>query len=304
KGVQINKHILSLPIKIEPSDGIIFANAKPYRGYLILKKSGDKINVINVLLIEDYIKGVLPKEVSCDWPIETLKVQAVISRTYSIANLNKHSAQGFNMCSTTHCQVYGGAGVETASCNKAVLLTQYEILTFGGQFAQTVFHANCGGHTEDPQYVWNWENTPSYLRGVKCGYCKKMPNTNWEKSLDERFIREKLSKNNIGKIKKIKVKEKTPIGCAKNLKIVHSKGKLLLNAYQFRLAVDAWQIKSHFFDSIKKDGNKFHFKGRGWGHKVGLCQCGAKVMGEKGKDYKDILFHFYPGTILEKVTYK
>ncbi|MDR3253598.1 MAG: SpoIID/LytB domain-containing protein, partial [Endomicrobium sp.] len=236
-----------------------------------------------------------------DWRVEALKVQAVISRTYTISNLNKHSAQGFDLCSTTHCQVYGGAGVETDACNKAVLATQSEFLTYKGKFANTVFHANCGGHTENPQYIWNWKDIPPYLKGVKCSYCKDAPYTNWEQTLDESFIRKKLSNNNVGKIKKIKVKGKTAAGAAKELEILHSNGKLTLNAYQFRLAVDAWQIKSHFFNSIKKDGDKFYFKGRGWGHKVGLCQWGAKVMSEKGTNYKNILYHFYPGTKITRL---
>jgi stage II sporulation protein D len=304
EGISIKKHLLLPPLKIESSNGIIFANSKSYRGYLTIIKSENKINIINVLPIEDYIKGVLPIEASASWNIEALKSQAVISRTYAIANLNRHSAQGFDVCSTIHCQVYGGTNIEVDSCNKAVLETQYKILSYNGKFAHTVFHANCSGHTEDPKYIWNWKDTPPYLKGVKCGYCTAAPYTKWEKTLDESFIRGQLSNNNIGKIKSIKIKGKTSAGAAKKLKITHSKGEVTLNAYQFRLAVDAWQIKSHAFDFIKTDGDKFYFKGRGWGHKVGLCQWGAKGMAEKNKTYKEILAYFYPGTIIEEVVYK
>ncbi|OEG71203.1 hypothetical protein ATZ36_15475 [Candidatus Endomicrobiellum trichonymphae] len=305
EGIIIEKRHFSPPLKVESSNGIIFANSKHYRGYLTIIKSGNKMNIINVLPIEDYIKGVLPEEIVANWSIEALKSQAVISRTYAIANLNRHSAQGFNICSTVHCQVYSGAGIESNSCNKAVLETQCETLSYDGKFAQTVFHANCGGHTEDPKYIWNWKDTPPYLKGVKCGYCTAAPYTKWEKTLSESFIRKKLSNNNnnIGKIKSIKIKGKTSAGTAKELKITHSKGEVALGAYQFRLAVDAWQIKSHTFDFIKTDGDKFYFKGRGWGHKVGLCQWGAEGMAEKGKTYKEILAHFYPGTTIKKVSY-
>jgi stage II sporulation protein D len=310
EGVYIGKYFLSLPVKVESSDGIIYAQYKPYRGYLIIKKSStgnNKITVINVLPIEDYLKGVLPKETDCTWTIEALKTQAIVSRTYSIANLNKHLIQGFDVCSTTHCQVYGGASVETDLSNKAILDTKCEVLTYNETLAQTVFHANCGGHTEDPKYVWNWGgNTPPYLKGVKCGFCTKTQSTNWKKTLDEVFIKKKLSvSNNIPeKIKKIKIKGRTSSGSTKELEIIHSKGKLKLNAYRFRLAVDACEIKSHGFCSIKKHGGKFHFKGKGWGHKVGLCQCGAKVMAEKGESYKKILAHFYPGTKIGNIIYK
>ncbi|MDR1511559.1 MAG: SpoIID/LytB domain-containing protein [Endomicrobium sp.] len=309
KGIRFEKHILSPPLRIEPLNGTIFANSKPYRGYLIVKKTRDKMNVINVIPIEDYLKGVLPKEVGACWGIEALKTQAVISRTYSISNLNKHcdtsdSDQGFDVCSTTHCQVYGGAEVEVDSCNKAILETQCEVLVYDGKLAQTVFHANCGGHTENPKYIWNWEYTPPYLKGVRCGYCYDSPYTKWESSIDETIIRKKLQNNNIEKIKNIKIKNKTSTGVAKELKISHSNGEFLINAYRFRLAVDAWRIKSHNFNLIKTDGDKFYFKGQGWGHKVGLCQWGTKNMADKGKTYKQILSYYYPGTKVERITYE
>ena len=307
EGICLGKHILSPPLKIESLNGIIFADSKPYRGCLIVKKIKNKINIINSLPIEDYLKGVLPMEVGSNWCIEeALKTQAIISRTYSIVNLNKHSNhdQGFDICSTTHCQVYGGAKVEVDSCNKAILETQCEVLVYDGKLAQTVFHANCGGHTENPKYIWNWKYIPPYLKGVKCDYCYNSPHAKWESSIDEIFIRKKFSNKNVGKIKNIKVKCKMPTGSAKELEILHSNGKFLINAYEFRLIVDAWQIKSHDFNSIMTDGNKFYFKGNGWGHKVGLCQWGAKNMAEKGKTYKQILNYYYPETKVERITYK
>ncbi|MDR1400957.1 MAG: SpoIID/LytB domain-containing protein [Endomicrobium sp.] len=310
KDVCLGKHILSPPLRIEALDGVIFADSKPYRGYLIVKKTRNKMNVINVLSVEDYLKGVLPKEVGSGWDMEALKTQAVISRTYSIANSNKHSDadQSFYICSTTHCQVYGGMKVEADSCNKAILKTQCEVLVYDGKLAQTVFHANCGGHTEDPKYIWNWKNTPPYLKGIECSYCHyNSPYAKWESNIDEILIRKRLLNNNIGnigKIKNIKVKEKTSTGTAKELEILHSNGKTLINAYKFRLLVDAWQIKSHSLNSIKTDGKKFYFKGEGWGHKVGLCQWGAKNMADKGKTYIQILSYYYPGTKVERITYE
>ncbi|MCA6071551.1 MAG: SpoIID/LytB domain-containing protein [Endomicrobium sp.] len=302
KGVRIDTYDLVLPATIKPSNGVIFANSKPYAGYLKLIKSDQKISIINVLTVEDYVKGVLPKEIISTWAIEALKAQAVISRTYALNNLCRHKRQGFNMCATTHCQVYGGLQDEVHATNQAVQETQGEVLTYDGKFAQTLFHANCGGRTDNPKYLWKWE--APYLKGVKCGYCCKAPHIKWEQEIDANLISKKLANNDIGKIKKIKVKGKTSSGAAKELKIIHSKGKTIVNAYKFRLAVDAQKIKSHVFDSIKTNGDKIYFKGKGWGHKVGLCQWGAKGMAEKGKTYKKILEYFYPGTKMETVIYK
>lgn len=295
--LMLGQNKLDFPATIKPVKGVIFADRKPYRGFLRVVKSKNGFTVINVLSVEDYLKGVVPKESSPAWHIESLKAQAVISRTYTCANLNKHGKEGFDMCSQTHCQVYGGAEAEVLSSNKAVIATNGEVVTYGGKLAQTVFHANCGGHTEDPKYVWNWTAlTPPYLKGVKCRYCADAPHSKWESSLEEKFIMKKLSGYRVGNIKSIKVKGVTPAGSAIDAEILHSNGNLTFNAYKFRLAVDAWQIKSTTFDSIEKKGSRFIFKGRGWGHKVGLCQWGAKGMADAGKSYKKILNYYYPGT--------
>jgi stage II sporulation protein D len=305
KGIRIEKHRLSSHVKIKPSNDVIFVNSKPYKGCLELIKSGNKINVINILTVEDYVKGVLPREmdsVSIEI-IEALKTQAIISRTYAICNLSRHGRQGFNVCASTHCQVYGGLSGGTDATNKAVQETKGKVLTYNGKFAQTLFHANCAGRTDNPKYIWQWNHEEPYLKGVKCGYCYKSPHTKWEQEIDADLISQKLADNNIGKIKKIKIKGKTPSGAAKELEIIHSNGKTVLNAYKFRLAVGAHKIKSHTFDSIQTKGNKIYFKGRGYGHKSGLCQWGAKGMAEKGKTYKKILKYYYPGTKIEAVGY-
>ncbi|MDR0401552.1 MAG: SpoIID/LytB domain-containing protein [Endomicrobium sp.] len=202
--IYFEKHILTPPIKIESLNGVISVNYKPYRGYLIVKKSKDKMNVINVLHIEDYLKGVLPNEIGHKWNTEALKTQAVVSRTYAIKNLNKHdnncnkdNSQGFDVCSTTHCQIYNGIKNEANTCNNAILETQAEVLTYNKNLAQTVFHSSCGGHTENPKYVWNFESiTPNYLKGVKCNYCSNNTNyVEWKSSIDEAVIRKKLLNN-------------------------------------------------------------------------------------------------------------
>lgn len=300
-GIKINKVILKNPIKIIPSNSIIFVNSKPYLGKLIIQKLNNKMTIINTLPIEEYIKGVVPKEVSASWPVESLKAQSVISRTYTIASLGRHKNQYFDLCSTTHCQVYGGFSCRTHSTDQAVKETKEEVLTFKNKVIQAFFHATCGGYTDSPRYIWGCQIFPPYLKGVKCGYCNNAPYKTWEHTLDTHIVGEKLK---VSDIKKIKIKGKTtPAKAAKELEITHSKGKLNLNAYKFRTLVDAWKIKSHTFDYIKIKNNRIYLKGSGWGHKVGLCQDGAKGMAKKGKTYKNILRYYYPKTKLKKIKY-
>lgn len=304
--VLIKNKSYSLPIKITGTSFIV-VNKKIYRGNIIVRQSlKGKLNFINEIKVEDYLKGILPKEANSSWPQEALKVQAVISRSYVLKNLNKHSKDGFDVCSTVHCQVYGGATAETKNCNEAVVQTTGEVVTFDKKIAQTLFHSSCGGHTEDPKYVWGWTTqTPKYLKGLKDKYCKKNPNQDWTCTLQEEVIRQKLVKAGykVGKIKSIKTSGKTS-GLAKEyITIKTAKGKLKLNSYKFRTTVDPWKIKSTMISSIKKQDSSFVFKGNGWGHKVGLCQWGSKFMADKGFSYKKILQFYYPSTSIEKVNY-
>lgn len=295
-----------LPIKFISSKNCLLVNDKIYRGNIIVNCAGNKINIINELKFEDYLKGILPKEASASWNTNALKTQAVISRTYAAKNIGRHAKEGYDVCATVHCQVYGGASCENKKCNVAVRDTKGEVVVYQNALAETLFHAACGGHTDDPKYVWDRKaETPKYLKGRKDKYCKGNPHSSWTTELSENFIREKLNAAGykVGTIKKISYSGKTAGKAAKTVTISHSKGKLKLNAYTFRLAVDAFKVKSTMFTSISKKGKNFVFKGHGWGHKVGLCQWGAKAMGDKNMSYKKILSYYYPGTDIGKINY-
>lgn len=278
-------------------------NGRRYRDTIIIYAKNSRLTVINELDIESYLFGILPKEVNPAWPEESLKAQAVVSRTYALRNLRKHEKDGFDICDQTHCQVFGGKESEDNRSNNAVEATNGEVLLYNGQMAQSLFHASCGGHTENPNNVWSWEcKTPEYLEGCKDKYCQNSPHQYWKNKIYADYIKLKLNKAgyNVGVISKIKLSGTSRSGRTKILKIKHSKGELKIAAAKFRMAVDPWQIRSTYLKNISKSGNAFIFSGLGWGHGVGLCQWGAKEMGEKGRDYKEILEHFYPGTTIEK----
>ena len=328
--VENNKAVIAdkeyeLPVKFVSQKNCFAVNGKIYRGRIIISGSNDgggngkssksnnisnggsKNNVINELKTEDYLKGILPKEAVVSWNMQALKTQAVISRTYALKNLGRHTKDGYDICSTVHCQVYGGAGVENKKCNQAIYETAGEVVLYKNALAQTLFHAACGGYTDDPKYVWQWKmETPEYLKGKKDKYCKGNPHDNWKSELEESFIRKKLisAGYKIGTIKKIIPSQTTSGKAAKDVVIIHSKGKTKMNAYTFRLSVDAFKIKSTMFSGIKRKNKKFIFAGKGWGHKAGLCQWGAKAMGDKNISYKKILKYYYPGTTIGKIHYE
>jgi stage II sporulation protein D len=279
----------------------ILVNNKEYRGNIFLNLVNGKISVINELDVEEYLYGVLPKEVVASWPEESLRAQAVISRTFALRSLHLHAKEGFNLCNTTHCQVYGGVDSENENTNRAVNETRGEVLFYNGKLASTFFHSSCGGHTENIEEVWGGK-APEYLKGRSVKYSNGYKADYWKNKVSKDFIMRRLSENgyDIGSIENIKMIGKTDSGRTKILKIYGEKQTIELNAAKFRVLVDPWHIKSTLFEEISEKGDSFEFSGLGWGHGVGLCQESAKNMADKGYDYEKILKYFYSGTYLAK----
>ncbi|MEW6040411.1 MAG: SpoIID/LytB domain-containing protein [Elusimicrobiota bacterium] len=289
---------------------LIRIDGRRYRDTIVIRKTGPrKLSVINELGLENYIAGILPCEVDDGWSLEALKAQAVISRTYAMTNLGRHQDDSCDFCNKVHCQVYGGVEGEKKSTNRAVELTRGEILTYNGKPAQTIYHAACAGHTENPVYVWKWDvSVPSYLLGVKDKYCLKSPHQNWSKEIEVSYIIKKLIKlgyKDIKDITSIKFTDITKSGRAKYVKIKYKTNNgshsIKIRAAVFRLELSPWLLKSTKVSEIRRiSPNVFRVSGHGWGHGVGLCQWGSKVMAEAGFTYKGILYFYYPGTRVEK----
>jgi peptidoglycan hydrolase-like amidase len=155
------KLVCNSPIKV---------NGAYFRGTMEVNKYGSKINVINTVSLQDYLKGVVPAEMSPSlYPsLEAIKAQTVAARTYVFYNLNQFKKMGFDICATQSCQVYKGVAVEHPMSDKAVSQTKGEIITYDGKPINALFTAYCGGHTEDVENVFSGGAVP-YLKGVVCG---------------------------------------------------------------------------------------------------------------------------------------
>ena len=148
----------------------IEVDGDPYRGYIeVSVNASNRFTVVNVLNLEDYLKGVVPAELSpAVFPqVEAVKAQAIAARTYAVRHLGQFAAEGFDICSTPACQVYGGYGVEQRMGNEAVVATTSEVLTYDGEFIDALYTSTCGGHTEDVQNVFNGE-PQAYLVSRPC----------------------------------------------------------------------------------------------------------------------------------------
>lgn len=141
-------------------------NGKEYRGKIeVFVNSAGNLTVVNVVPIEEYLLGVVPKELSLP-QIEAQKAQAIAARTYSIANTNAFAAQGFDMYPTVRSQVYGGVSAESRMGTQAVLQTRGQIATYKGKPIIAYYTSTCGGRTEDSENVF--DHAEPYLRGVNC----------------------------------------------------------------------------------------------------------------------------------------
>ncbi len=147
------------------SDTPITYNGSPYRGtFSVLPKNG-RICVVNTVSEDDYLASLLGKEMSASWPIEALKAQAVCARNYAYTIAGKHKNDGFDICNSQHCQVYGGIKSEAESTRRAVEETRGVVVKYEDKIVPLYYFSCDGGYTEDSENVWI--NALGYLRGKK-----------------------------------------------------------------------------------------------------------------------------------------
>ena len=161
----------------------IFRGNTYYGGFQYQRVNGGDLTVSSVLTLDDYIQGVIVREMSSSWPLEALKAQAVCARTYAYRNYaaQRHSSQGFDLCNTVHCQAYSGMSEVTAESSRAVTETHGEYLWYDGELIDAVYFSSDGGATESSENVWGGELP--YLVGKEDPYeayaAEKIPNYNW-----------------------------------------------------------------------------------------------------------------------------
>lgn len=142
----------------------LFKGYTYYGSFQYQRIDGGDMTVVNFVPIDDYVKGVLPYEMSSSWPLEALKAQAVCARTYALINLNKHAQYGFDLCTTVDCQVYRGTNSATELTDQAVEETAGQYAWYGEELAGTFYYSSNGGASEDVKNVWG--SSYPYLVGV------------------------------------------------------------------------------------------------------------------------------------------
>lgn len=302
---------------------------KEYRGKLQIVHN-TRLNTlvpINVLTVDEYLQGVISSEMPVQFPMDALRAQAVLARTYALKHLGKHKSYGYDLCDTQNCQVYGGVSAESERANAAVESTIGEVLLYNGKPIESVFSANCGGITQSSKDA-GWSDTPylhpvsdykdfdfsalqpyhfknllQYYHDAYSRYDKNvsMAAFRWVRVVEEKELREviKRQKKDIGEIKALIPLRRGKSGYVSRLLVKGTKGSVTLNKENvIRNNLSLGLLRSSYFIVEPNYENRklkyFVFYGGGWGHGVGFDQTGAAGRADAGQDYKTILQHYFP----------
>lgn len=281
--------------KIKKVSARVILSGSTYQGAIELWKGSEGYFLINVVELEEYVKGVVASEVGIHWPIEALKAQAVLARTYAVAHILRNRTRNFyDVTSSVFHQVYKGEG-GTEEVDKAVKETKGEILTFNKEPIMAYYHACSVEKTEDPKEVFGREYP--YLQSVEVPFTPS-PYNIWERKVAFDLLEKVLQ---IDKIKDVEIVGYTNTGRIKELKFTNGKTSKVIKANDLRRLLKWTILPSTMITDMRVENDGVIFEGRGYGHGVGMCQWCAFQMAQEGKNYKDILQHFYPGTILSKI---
>lgn len=274
-------------------------NGKKYFGGVRVNKAGGGLTVINLAPVEEYLRGVVPEEMVISFHAEALKAQAVAARSFTLKNRNRHKAEGYDLCATTHCQTYNGVE-EVAATDKAIRDTRGVIVTYNGTVADTNFHTDSGGFTENVLDVWGGGGP--YLQAVKELEIQTQP---WKLEFSARDFVERLDAS-LGNLKAVRLSklvvgksdtDRTASGRVKFVTVAGAKKTINVTGGDLRAK---FSLPSTLFDVSFRNGT-VTFAGYGRGHGVGMSQYGAQAYAKSGWSYEKILAHYYRGTALKKL---
>lgn len=304
----------SLPAVFHPGAGPVTVDGRPYRGTVEVKPAGAGLRVINILPIEDYLKGVVPCEIGRIGPdlVEIGKAQAIASRTYAYAHLNRRAETGYDVSATTRDQVYEGVPVENAVANAAVSQTRGMIITYRGEPIDAKYHSTCGGMTAEFGDAWSGTGPP-YLTSVRCPYCTPSPHFTWRKVYPKEIffsnLRQRLAAAGFGldtleRIVNFVLFKNRRTGRVIRVKFTTDRRTFEITAGRIRSLFGTGNgpdamLKSNLFE-IDAGPDSVAITGRGWGHGVGMCQFGAIEMARRGRKFGQILKHYFPKTKIKK----
>jgi stage II sporulation protein D len=315
---------------VEFGQGTFWAGSEDrmYRGAIELAPRAEGLTVVNLLNVEEYLYSVLPSEMPSHWPQAALEAQAVAARSYTLANLGRFAARGFDLLGSVASAAYRGLGAETRAVRGAVDATRGLVLMEDGKPLPAYYSANCGGYTDTTETAWGFpsalpavpdplqaerltrldpEELARWLSDRPAAYCSHPAYSarsayRWKLWVSREEIERRLGAPELGRILALVPAGRGLSGRASEVRIVGTSGQLTVRWDAVRRRLGG--LRSNLFvvePRLGADGlpGSFLFTGAGWGHGVGLCQSGAAGMAAAGWSAEEILRHYYGGAALE-----
>jgi len=335
--------IASAAILLPPEGGVVTLHGvtghwdritdRDYRGVIeVRKRARTGLTAVNILDIETYLQGVVPSEMPATYPLEALKAQAVAARGQSLMKAGRHRRDGFDLCATEHCQMYGGATSEDPRSDQAVACTWGEVLEYEGRLVDTLYSSTCGGHTAANEDYWPDQEPVPYLRAsadydpkeiqlhfplsdddlkqylkygppVNCNQPKfgKSSKFRWWSIVPREELEPSLKEavGDFGQLLEVRVTARADSGLVQEITVIGTDElHKIRGGSAVRSALGGLNSASFAIQAIQEHGNPplaFAIWGAGWGHQVGMCQVGAAGLADAGWDYRDILSKYYQG---------
>jgi stage II sporulation protein D len=267
-----------------------------YRGGLLLKAARGTVNAVNVVDLEDYLRGVVPAEMPSSWPLEALKSQAVVARTYAAARINP--ASYYDLCATDTCQVYGGLAREAAGSDAAIFATRSQVVSYGGLAAKTYFSSDSGGYTASSLETWG--QALPYLK-ARPDPAVQGPNSRWTLTVPLSQVAEVASRYGvrIGQLRSLNIVGVSDSGRATAVLLNGASGSRTLSGADAGGFVRSLGAKSSRVNFSGSD--PLIVSGAGAGHGVGLSQWGASGWAQGGWNYLQIMGFYYAGASISSI---
>lgn len=321
-GKIIQEQIDEITLLPRGSHSRVMLNDKRYRGILKAYPYNEDVRLVNILYMEDYLRGVVPPELGqrTEDEREAIKAQAVAARTYAIQHLGQYEGEPFDMKPTVADQLYQGYEVEAELYDEGIDETAGEVIMFRDEFINAYYHSTCAGTTDEISAVWDKPAMPYLIPVEDSGACSWSKYFVWREDFTEPMLRGHieafLSKEQgrdvrLDPITDVVVLSETPGGRVGHLLVRTETDTyhfyedrirwVIMRASNPKLILPSDKFEVRIGRSETKEIVEISFLGGGYGHGVGMCQCGAIGMARAGRAYQDILKHYYSGVTIRKL---
>ncbi len=323
-GAILEHGLVQIALSPKNRDDHLSINDKPYAGSLMIyppRIGTTTPQVINIVNVDDYLLGVLPPELglrNAD-EFDAVKAQAVAARTYALSHLGQYPSADYDLRADHMDQIYIGLEKPYGWVKNAVQETAGEVLRYRGDLIDAYYHSTCGGYTDDITAVWGKDPVP-YLVGVEDTFCRWSKYYRWSESWDIETLKTNLRRylesldnspfKRFDRIISLRTEGQTPGGRIEKMIVVTDRGDWTILGDQVRWALGRPSIGGSILQSARFElSPEYNERGQlarvvadggGYGHGVGMCQCGMIGRARAGQNYREILQYFYAGAMVEK----